>query len=434
MDCVPGHPTFIKWCEHGRLIVASPPGVEHDGLEAHLISQQSSLNFRHLYSMSTYLEQRRVSLNHAAGMKLPRYHLIQTSLPNIFNVINGLYRSLASPDAKASIDNIEPDQQLNLSAPQVRIGTNFSLTTAKSSHGSYKSYLNAATPTTKNVHGKSVGIDGRGIQIAVIDTGLETGKPAPASYIDFVIPNTPQYDADGHGTAMVEIIKDVAPGVGIHVYRVTHSTTVFIWDLMAAVLAAVYHGKVDIVSLSMGCKNLSYPCKICGGHGQNRSAVCQQLFDLIDKNTNSIVVASVGNDGQQDPFEWPAAYDSVLAVGSINAANAVSSFSNSATQKPAIGFCLLPGGDEIGGSIECVGEGQDGNNTTYCLGTSPATAYAAGILALRRHRDREQGLVQTKAQFLNQLSTTAQKKVMDASGANIYSSVKHGMGCLEYTP
>jgi hypothetical protein len=416
MGCVPGHPVFTDWCGHGRLIVASPPSGRDD-LEEHLITQQAPLGFRHLYSMATYLTDRGISL------------------PPVFTKAF-LYRSLGNPGVIARINNIEPDQQLNFSAPQVRIGTSFSLTAGQSSHATYKFHLKAVNPTT-NMGGKSVAVDGTGIQIAIIDTGLEAGKPAPASYSDFVVPNTPQDDVDGHGTAMSEIIKDIAPGAKLHIYRVTHSTTVFVLDMMAAVSAAVYNKNVDFVSLSMGCKDLSYPCKLCGGHGQNRSAVCQQFFDLIDKNPSSrqtIVVASVGNDGQQDPFEWPAVYDNVLAVGSINKANIVSSFSNSATRTSSTNFCPLPGGDETSRSTEYVGEGQDGGNVTYCFGTSPATAYAAGILALRKHHEHQNGLHRNRTQFLKQLSVTAKQTVMDASNNNIYDPLKHGMGRLDYSP
>lgn len=437
MDCVPGHPSFTNWCDHGRLIVSSPPSPERDELEDHLITQQSQLGFRHLFSMLTYLQERRVSLAPEFVKVFPRYHLLEAPLPNIFGVINGLYRSLGNPNVTAQIDNIEPDQQLSICSPQVRIGTNFSLTAANCLHGTYKSKLNALNPTT-SVGGRTVSIDGGGVKIAIIDTGLEAGKPA-ASYSDFVDPTKPQDDVDGHGTAMSAIIKDIAPGAELHVYRVTHSTSVFVWDLMAAVSSAVFNKNVDLVSLSMGCRYLSYPCKLCGGHGQNRSVVCQQFFDLIDQNStnvsgDAIVVASVGNDGQSDPFEYPAIYDSVLAVGSINKSDVMSSFSNSATQTSINNFCLLPGGDETSGGTEYVGEGQDGASTTFCFGTSPATAYAAGILALRKQRDHQHGLIHSKAQFLGQLAGTAKKTVMDASGINIYDSLKHGMGLLEYTP
>src|SRR5262249_31776885 len=157
------------------------------------------LGFRHLYSMEMYLKDRGISLPPLFTKAFPRYHLVEVPLPNIFNVINGLYRSLGNPGVRARIDSIEPDQQLNVSAPQVRIGTNFSLTAGHSSHARYKSYLKAMSPTT-NVGAKSVAVDGTGVQIAVIDTGLEPGKPVPASYSDFVIPNAPQGDVDGHGT------------------------------------------------------------------------------------------------------------------------------------------------------------------------------------------------------------------------------------------
>lgn len=434
MDCTPGHPSFIGWCDHGRLIVAGPGTAERDELVEHLRRHQEDLGYRHLGSMLGYLGDRGVELDPAI---LPNYHLIEAPLPNVFNVINGLYRRIRNPGVKAGIDYIEPDQLLNIAAPQVRLGTGFSLTAGHSMHSAYKTQLNADNPTA-TVRGWPVPIDGKNVKVAVIDTGLEAHKPAPASYNDLVAPGSPQGDADGHGTAMAEIIRDIAPGVDLHVYRVTHSRSVFVWDMMAAVTAAVHDKKVDFVSLSMGCQNLSHPCRQCGGHGQNRSAVCQSFFDLMETSASTlgetIFIASVGNDGPNEPFEWPAIYDSVLAVGAINQANEVSSFSNAATATLPNNFCLFPGGDEANGNTEYVGEGQDGSVTTYCFGTSPATAYAAGVLALRKQADAVTGQNRSRAQFIDWLVNSARQNVMDPTGADIYDPSKHGMGRVDFTP
>ena len=381
-----------------------------------------------------YLTAREVRIDPRFATIFPRYHLIETPLPKIFDVIHGLYRGVG--DRARVLGIIEPNQQLTVLSPQVRVGKNFDLYTSGSSHKAYKTQLNAMSPTTP-VGGIDHPVDGSGVKIAIIDTGLEPGKSA-ASYSDFVVPHALQDDFDGHGTAMYEIIKDIAPGAELHIYRVTHSTTVFVWDL-AAVCAAVYGRNVDLVSLSMGCKNLSYPCKLCGGHGANRSAVCQQFFDLLDKSSpapilQSIVVGAVGNDGPNDPFDWPAAYDSVLAVGSVNGAGMMSSFSNSATATSLKTLCLLPGGDETASGAEYVGEGQDGAAATFCFGTSPATAYAAGVLALRKHADLLRGIAWDKTKFMDRLAATANASVMDAHNNDIYDPAVHGMGRVGFSP
>ena len=180
MECVPGHPVFIDWCGHGRLIVASPPNPEHDELEEHLIAQQSRLRISASIFDGDVPETARLSLPPLFTKVFPRYYLIEAPLPNIFNVINGLYRSLGNPDVRARIDNIEPDQQLNMSA-QVRIGTNFSLTAGQSSHAAYKSYLNAVNPTT-NVGGKMPPVDGTGVRIRSSIRGSKpASRPLPAT-------------------------------------------------------------------------------------------------------------------------------------------------------------------------------------------------------------------------------------------------------------
>jgi hypothetical protein len=394
-------------------------------------TNQATMNYVYIASMREFLLSRGVSVSGVFLYRFPTYHLVSVNTNNLFPTIAALYQGFVTPAGTSQIELIEPDHQLDVLAPQVRIGTGFSLTRGNSLHPSYLGLLNVAAATRDNA-------DGTGTRVAIIDTGLEPGNVV-ASYVDVTQAGTPaQADNDGHGTAMVEIIRSVASGAELHAIRVTDCSSVFVWDLLAGVTAAVYDKDAHIVSLSVGCKDLNSPCGICGG--RRRSTVCERFFEQIDQNKNSghdpIIVAATGNDGNNAAFDWPARFPHVLAVGSLNLAKSPSRFSNMATTKSQLAYCMCPGGevDSAGNTTEYVGEGVDSNlpanaNQTHCLGTSPATAYAAGVLALRRHYAERNGLATDSATLLDTADRKAKKDVLPK-----YSSADHGMGRLIYDP
>lgn len=426
MQCPPTHLQLpCKSAGFARLIVQGRGNGER--LRAALRDNAGLLGFVYESSMRDYLADRKVQdLNMPSH--LPAYHLISVPLEAAFPVMAGLLRQFGNPDREDYIELIEPDYLLDLHAPPTRLGTGFSLVAGSSKHGDYLKDLDVPSART-------AGIDGSGTRIAILDTGLEAGK-AVSRYIDLTaVGVSTQSDNDGHGTAMTEIIRDTASGASLIAIRVTASSHVFVWDLLAGVISAVYAEQADIVSMSIGCKNLSSRCGICGGFQGARSSVCEKFFELIHLSGRAggrdpVFVASTGNDGQAHTFDWPARFEHVLAVGSLTHARDVSSFSNNATPKPAHVRCLCPGGEDAatGLSLEYVGEGNDGGAITYCMGTSPATAYAAAILALLRQRFAGAGLPTDSVSLLHQAEKGAMK---DVTG---YSSANHGMGRLVYIP
>ncbi len=55
--------------------------------------------------------------------------------------------------------------------------------------------------------------------------------------------------------------------------------------------------------------------------------VLSLLYDLVNGEDAPLVVAAAGNDGKSDKF-WPAAFEWVVGVGSLDAVGNVSGFSN----------------------------------------------------------------------------------------------------------
>ncbi len=196
----------------------------------------------------------------------------------------------------------------------------------------YASYQwNLKNMGLESVWGITVGVPS--VIIAVIDTGV-------GPYGDFgtivngadmtgtlVLEDTypGQYSSDGgyHGTAVASLISSqmnaygiagMAPGVAIMPVKVfpTGSGTASTLTVAEGVVWAVDHG-ADIINLSLG-----------GDDPQS------ELEEAVEYATTHgvMVVAASGNDGYTDRISYPARYEGVIAVGSSNQGNQVSSFSN----------------------------------------------------------------------------------------------------------
>ena len=164
---------------------------------------------------------------------------------------------------------------------------------------------------------------GAGVKVAVIDTGIDlihpafAGKLAPRSeWKDFVdgdtYPQEVRGDNYGHGTGVADIIVQVAPNVTILPIRVlgpdgSGDTT----DVVAAIDHAIRVG-ADIINLSLGTE------------GEEKA-----LKELVKyaKKQDVLLVASAGNNGQNNIL-YPARHkDEVISIGSVNAYDELSEFS-----------------------------------------------------------------------------------------------------------
>ncbi len=111
----------------------------------------------------------------------------------------------------------------------------------------------------------------------------------------------------GHGTFIAGLIEQLAPGCSIRVEHVTSPLgDVQEFDVAVKILAEVARPKAqqpNILSLSFGGPTLEVP-------GTLRSAIAAANLAGI------VVVASAGNDATCEP-QYPAALDTVLAVGAV---------------------------------------------------------------------------------------------------------------------
>ena len=123
-------------------------------------------------------------------------------------------------------------------------------------------------------------------------------------------------------------------------------------------------------------------------------------------------VAATGNDGRNGGFFLPARFSSCIAVGAVDSKGQRSAFSTYGT--PHAHYVMAPGGV---GSAGAATEFPLLDSANHYVGTSVASAYASGVLALLRHDHPTADLMQL-----------AISKCVGASPASIC-----GAGQLQYS-
>lgn len=170
------------------------------------------------------------------------------------------------------------------------------------------------------------GIDGTGVVVAVIDTGVNYNHPylrnnVPEKYKDYS-----RFDFCGHGTQVASALISIAPGVTLIPYRTSQPNEGDCggsYRLIATSLYAAYEEGAQIAVITMG-----------GPY--NFSIVSQAVKDVTDKGM--VVIASAGNTGQATTW-FPGYYPESTTVGNILNNKSISP---SSTYGPQIDF-VAPG-------------------------------------------------------------------------------------------
>ncbi|MCT4656546.1 MAG: S8 family serine peptidase [Cohaesibacter sp.] len=222
---------------------------------------------------------------------------------------------------------------------------------------------------------------GKGISIAVIDSGIAAGHPAvqAAQVEEFSAFEEGQDGLDtDHGTALASIIaaqqgmKGIAHGVNLmsaQVFRRSDEgfVTADSYDIARGIDWAVTNG-AQILNLSFA-----------GARDELLESVLAKAAER-----GIVAIAAAGNEGEGAPAAYPAAYDSVIAVTAIDASDALY---NSANRGEHVEIAA-PGVDVL------VASGEDG--FTLETGTSMAAAYISGAVALMLERQPDLTTAQIK--------------------------------------
>ena len=232
-----------------------------------------------------------------------------------------------------------------------------------------KIYWNILRTKSNLLHDKN--ITGRGIKVAVFDTGIDLNhnELSVAGGISFVEGVTSYNDDNGHGTAMAGIIAaglngqgiaGIAPDVELYSVKVLDKDGMGRYSYIIQGIEWAIANGINVISLSLGSNQYSQ--------------ILEEAINLAVEN-NILIVAAAGNGGANN-IMYPAAYPQVICVGATNGNNTLATFSN-------YGFQL----DLVAPGTSIVTTGR--NNTEVTIdGTSPATQHVAGMAALLWSADR----------------------------------------------
>ena len=217
------------------------------------------------------------------------------------------------------------------------------------------------------------GVDGSGVNVAILDTGIDMDHPELSdSYrggYNCVNPDTAPEDDHGHGTHVAGIItadgdflgnsKGVAPGAGIYMYKVCDAGGSCYDDDMRCGMEKAVLTDAKVMSISIG-----------GGSYTTENCDSDYLANLINTIVSPQITAVIaaGNDGRG--VSSPGCASDAIAVGAVDSSDNVAYFSG---RGPALDI-LAPG-------VSIYSTTMDGS-AGLMSGTSMATPHVAGVVAL----------------------------------------------------
>ncbi|MFQ6013559.1 MAG: S8 family serine peptidase [Thermoplasmata archaeon] len=240
---------------------------------------------------------------------------------------------------------------------------------------------------------RSLGYDGAGVTLCLVDTGIDLLHPDLArtrllAWNDLVNREPLPYDDGGHGTAMAGLIlgqgnvQGIAPGVSLIIAKALRANGTGSSDTIGRAIRYCMDPDgdgdlregADIISLSLGSQKTPFVTNAAAVAARNAT------------EAGIFVVSSAGNDGLRDDGDvgTPANEPWVLAVGSVDRDLVIAPFSSRGDNSPTRDPPRIDPHRKPEFALPGVGlfTTTGGASYTAMTGTSASAALLSGVLAL----------------------------------------------------
>ncbi|MBQ7119612.1 MAG: S8 family serine peptidase [Oscillospiraceae bacterium] len=222
-----------------------------------------------------------------------------------------------------------------------------------------------------------IGCFGQTVRVALIDSGIDADHPAfenanIAEGWNYAEGNSDVSDQIDHGTSVAGIIvaktngvriDSLAPCVELVPIKCVsgNSETILMDDLCNSIYGAINDFDCDVINLSLGLSS--------------NSTALKNAIQYAEEN-GVTVVAAIGNNatGSANGLQYPAAYESVIGVGSVDSTGKVSYFSRVNDSV----FILAPGEKVLTTFVPV--QDENDNSVWYYYGWGYGTSISAPLV------------------------------------------------------
>lgn len=253
-----------------------------------------------------------------------------------------------------------------------------------------KASLDQSVPQIGAPQAWAAGFTGKGVKVAVIDTGYDQNHPdlknAVVASKDFTGDGV--QDGYGHGTHVASIVagsgaasggkyKGVAPDAQLLIGKALDNSGSGQDSTIIEAMQWASDAGAKVINLSLGSDGAS-----------DGTDPLSEAVDTLSREKNVLVVAAAGNEGTDLSIGSPGAADAALTVGSVTKQDALSDFSS---RGPRIGdYAVKPDITAPGtGIVAARAKGTEAGDTdpvddfyARLSGTSMATPHVAGAAAI----------------------------------------------------